>query len=147
MLAGGHGIGDFNLVQGGSTSTDEHGWFAKNELIGGSGPNDLIGRSGHVTFKPSSSSQVIFAGTSDITSDHGHHRINPPRGTFYKSVKGRLVPIQAPPPKLIQTTAPSRYLVQAQAIQDRKALRSQEQQFHEARLAQQEQQREASTPA
>ena len=105
-LDAGHGIGTFNVVQAGSTPTREHGWFGKNLLIGGTGPNELIGRTGHVRVKPTSSTQVIFTGSSDVSITHGHHRFNPPRGTFYKFVNGRLVAVPPPAPALIQTTSP-----------------------------------------
>jgi hypothetical protein len=60
-------------------------------LKGGSGPNQLIGRAGHVKFKPTKSTTEIFAGeprkrTSDLNPV-------PPGGTFYKYHHGRLVPI------------------------------------------------------
>src|SRR5205814_10256139 len=65
-IDGGHGGrnvlkgGDGELSQG--TGTREHGWFGFNILIGGPGPNQLIGRAGQVRFKPSKSTNLIFAG-------------------------------------------------------------------------------------
>jgi peptidyl-prolyl cis-trans isomerase A (cyclophilin A) len=111
-LAGGNGVKIFNVIQGGSTATREHGWYGKNTLIGGSGTNELIGRLGHVRFKPSDATTVMFAGDGNITSNgNGHHKINPPTGTFYKAVKSksgeeRIVPVPTPPLKFIQNTFP-----------------------------------------
>ena len=106
-LDGGHGHGTFNPLQAGSTSTREHGWFGKNLLIGGAGPNQLIGRAGHVKFQPTSTTQVIFAGNSHVVIANGRHRFLPPSGTFFKSVNGRLVPVPTPPLQLIESTAPT----------------------------------------
>ena len=60
VIDGGHG--GRNVLKGGSTETLEHGWFGHNVMIGGSGPNQLIGRAGHVKFKPSKATDLIFAG-------------------------------------------------------------------------------------
>ncbi len=45
-----------------AAETREHGWFGYTTLIGGTGPNQLIGLAGHVKFKPTKSTTVIFAG-------------------------------------------------------------------------------------
>ncbi len=50
-IDGGHGI--MNRLTGGGGETREHGWFGHTTLIGGPGPNQLIGLAGHVRFKPS----------------------------------------------------------------------------------------------
>jgi cyclophilin family peptidyl-prolyl cis-trans isomerase len=86
-IDGGHGYK--NHLTGGSVETREHGWFGHSVLVGGSGPNQLVGLAGHVKFKPSKSTNEIFAGKP-------HRRtalLNPvpPGGTFYKYVKGHLV--------------------------------------------------------
>jgi len=86
-IDGGHGYK--NKLYGGSVETLEHGWFGHSVLIGGSGPNVLIGLAGHVKFKPSKATILAFAGvphrrTSDL------HPV-PPGGTFYRYVKGHLV--------------------------------------------------------
>ncbi len=60
LLDGGHG--GRNKLKGGSTETREHGWFGFNTLIGGTGPNQLIGRAGHVKFRPTTATDLIFAG-------------------------------------------------------------------------------------
>ena len=88
-IDGGHGI--VNHLTGGGGPTREHGWFGHTTLIGGPGPNQLIGLAGHVKFKPSKATNVIFAGEP-------HRRtalLNPlpPGGTFYKFVHGHLVAI------------------------------------------------------
>ncbi len=85
------GQGYINYIRGGGGETREHGWFGYSILAGGVGPNELVGRAGHVKFKPSSSTIEIFAGvphkrTSDLNP-------TPPGGTYYKYVKGRLVPV------------------------------------------------------
>jgi cyclophilin family peptidyl-prolyl cis-trans isomerase len=88
-INGGHGRK--NALQGGGGPTREHGWFGFTTLIGGTGTNQLIGLAGHVKFKPTKSTTVIFAGqpkkrTSDLNP-------TPPGGTFYKFIHGRLVPV------------------------------------------------------
>ena len=88
-LDGGHG--GRNVLKGGSSETREHGWFGFNTLIGGTGPNQLIGRAGHVRFKPSKATTLIFAGVP-------HHRTallnpTPPGGTFYVFKHGHLIPV------------------------------------------------------
>jgi cyclophilin family peptidyl-prolyl cis-trans isomerase len=89
VIDGGHG--GRNVLKGGSTETREHGWFGFNTLIGGMGPNQLIGRAGLVKFKPSGATDLIFAGQP-------HRRTallnpTPPGGTFYVYKKGRLIPV------------------------------------------------------
>ena len=89
VLDGGHG--GRNRLKGGSTETLEHGWFGHTTLIGGTGPNQLIGRAGQVKFRPSKSTDLIFAGkpmrrTFDLNP-------TPPGGTFYVYKKGHLIPV------------------------------------------------------
>jgi cyclophilin family peptidyl-prolyl cis-trans isomerase len=88
-INGGHGRK--NALQGGGGPTREHGWFGFTTLIGGSGTNQLIGLAGHVRFKPTKSTNLIFAGQPKRRT----HLLNPtpPGGTFYKFVHGRLVPV------------------------------------------------------
>jgi cyclophilin family peptidyl-prolyl cis-trans isomerase len=85
LVDGGHG--GRNVLKGGGAETREHGWFGLNKLVGGTGPNELIGRAGHVKFKPSSTTTLIFAGTP------GRAPNVPPSGTFYVYQKGRLIPV------------------------------------------------------
>lgn len=89
VIDGGHG--GHNVLQAGSTETLEHGWFGHNVLKGGTGPNQMIGRAGHVKFKPTKSTDYIFAGTPNRRT----HMLNPtpPSGTFYVFKKGRLIPV------------------------------------------------------
>jgi len=100
-LDGGHG--GKNVLQAGSGSTREHGWFGQNTLIGGTGPNQLIGRAGHVKFKPTATTNEIFAGkghpgTRYHRSSHGGDASGSQAtgGTFYKYVNGHTVPTTAP---------------------------------------------------
>ena len=75
----------------GSTETLEHGWFGHNVLIGGTGPNQLIGRAGQVKFRPSKSTDLIFAGQPKQRTPLLNP--TPPGGTFYVYKKGRLIPV------------------------------------------------------
>jgi cyclophilin family peptidyl-prolyl cis-trans isomerase len=91
-LDGGHGHGK-NTLQAGAGTTVEHGWFGQNLLDGGSGPNKLIGRKGHVHFVPTKTTTQIFAGVPH-PGKAGHQQA--PGGTFYRFVNGKLVPIPTP---------------------------------------------------
>jgi cyclophilin family peptidyl-prolyl cis-trans isomerase len=88
-ISGGQGFK--NKITGGAGETREHGWFGYNTLIGGKGPNQLIGLAGHVRFKPSRATQEAFLGVPRKRSS----QLNPipPGGTYYKYVKGKLVPV------------------------------------------------------
>ncbi|HEX3448213.1 MAG TPA: Ig-like domain-containing protein, partial [Isosphaeraceae bacterium] len=85
------GQGYRNKLTGGSVETREHGWFGHSTLVGGSGPNQLIGRAGLVRFKPTKSTNLIFAGVPKKRTSHLN--ATPPGGTFFKLVRGRLVPV------------------------------------------------------
>jgi cyclophilin family peptidyl-prolyl cis-trans isomerase len=85
------GQGYKNKLTGGSVETREHGWFGHSTLVGGSGPNQLIGRAGLVRFKPTKSTNLIFAGVPKKRTSHLN--ATPPGGTFFKLVRGRLVPV------------------------------------------------------
>ncbi len=87
-LDGGHA--GRNVVKGGGGRTLEHGWFGHTVLVGGAGPNELIGRRGLVRFKPSSTTTLIFAGAPQ---SRFKHRTVRPGGTYYRFVKGHLVPV------------------------------------------------------
>jgi cyclophilin family peptidyl-prolyl cis-trans isomerase len=89
VIDGGHG--GRNVLKGGSTETLEHGWFGINTMIGGTGPNQLIGRAGHVKFRPSSATDLIFAGQPKRRTPLLH--ATPPGGTFYVYKKGQLIPV------------------------------------------------------
>jgi cyclophilin family peptidyl-prolyl cis-trans isomerase len=88
-IDGGHG--GQNILRGGSSETREHGWFGHTVLIGGKGPNQLIGRAGSVKFRPSKATDLIFAGVPKPRTFLLHPR--PPGGTFYVFKKGRLIPV------------------------------------------------------
>jgi len=83
------GQGRRNRLVGGGGETREHGWsLGTQTLVGGPGPNQLIGLAGHVRFKPSKSTTLIYAGepkarTFDLNP-------TPPGGTAYKFVHGHL---------------------------------------------------------
>jgi hypothetical protein len=79
------------FLTGGGGPTREHGWFGHTTLIGGPGPNQLIGLAGKVKFKPSKATTIIFAGEPRRRTA----LLNPlpPGGTFYKFVDGHLIPI------------------------------------------------------
>ncbi|MGC1717752.1 MAG: hypothetical protein WA746_02080 [Isosphaeraceae bacterium] len=87
-LDGGHG--GHNVIQAGAGPTREHGWFGHTLLIGGTGPDALIGRKGFVRFKPTTTTNLIYAG---VIKPRFSHRTVEPTGTFYRFVKGRLVPV------------------------------------------------------
>ena len=87
-LDGGHG--GQNVIQAGAGPTREHGWFGHTLLIGGTGSDALIGRKGFVRFKPTTTTNLIYAGE---IKPRFSHRTVAPSGTFYRFVKGRLVPV------------------------------------------------------
>jgi cyclophilin family peptidyl-prolyl cis-trans isomerase len=87
-LDGGHG--GHNVIQAGAGPTREHGWFGHTLLIGGTGPDELIGRKGFVRFKPTTTTNLIYAGA---IKPRFKHRTVAPSGTYYRFVKGRLVPV------------------------------------------------------
>ena len=90
LIDGGHG--GRNRLKGGGVETREHGWFGFNTMIGGAGPNQLIGRAGRVKFKPSTATDLIFAGTPGHRSGLNSAK-TPPSGTFYVYKGGRLIPV------------------------------------------------------
>jgi cyclophilin family peptidyl-prolyl cis-trans isomerase len=92
-LDGGHGGN--NVVHAGGGPSRLHGWFGHTLLIGGAGPNELVGRKGVVRFKPSSATTMIFAGIPRPRSLHLRYHSVPPGGTYYRFVKGRLVPVKS----------------------------------------------------
>ena len=86
------GQGRRNRLVGGGAETREHGWSQGNTtLVGGTGPNQLIGLAGHVKFKPSKSTTLIYAGqpktrTSDLNP-------TPPGGIVFRKAHGHYTPI------------------------------------------------------
>ena len=89
VLDGGHG--GRNRLKSGSTETLLHGWFGHTTLVGGSGPNQMIGRAGQVKFKPSKSTDLIFAGSPQKRTPLLN--ATPPQGTFYIYKKGKLAAV------------------------------------------------------
>jgi len=87
-LDGGHG--GQNVIQAGAGPTREHGWFGHTLLIGGTGSDTMIGRKGFVRFKPTTTTNLIYAGA---IKPRFKHRTVPPSGTYYRYVNGRLVPV------------------------------------------------------
>ncbi len=87
-LDGGHG--GKNVIKAGAGPTREHGWFGYSLLIGGTGSDTLIGRKGRVGFRPTSTTRLIYAGKVE---PRAKHRSVAPAGTYYRYVKGRLVPV------------------------------------------------------
>jgi cyclophilin family peptidyl-prolyl cis-trans isomerase len=85
------GHGTVAFLTGGGGPSREHGWFGFSTLIGGPGPNQLIGLAGHVKFKPSKATNLIFAGKPRRRTA----LLNPlpPGGTYYRFVDGHLIPI------------------------------------------------------
>ena len=85
------GQGFRNRLTGGAGATQENGWFGNSTLIAGTGKNQLVGLAGHVRFKPSKATTEIFAGTPQRRTN----QLNavPPTGTFYKYVRGHLIPV------------------------------------------------------
>jgi cyclophilin family peptidyl-prolyl cis-trans isomerase len=91
MLDGGPGMGK-KVVQAGAGATLEHGWYGQTLLVGGSGPNELVGRKGHVRFKPTSTTALVYVGNANPATSHRHP--TPPGGTYYRYVKGHLVRVK-----------------------------------------------------
>jgi cyclophilin family peptidyl-prolyl cis-trans isomerase len=89
VIDGGHGA--HNRLVAGSTETLEHGWFGITTMVGGSGPNQMVGRAGQVKFRPTKSTDLIFAGKPEPRA----HLLypTPPQGTFYVYKKGKLIPV------------------------------------------------------
>jgi cyclophilin family peptidyl-prolyl cis-trans isomerase len=85
------GYGHHNVLTGGGGSTREHGWFGHTTLVGGQGPNYLIGQAGHVRFKPSKATQLAFAGIPRRRTSHLSPV--PPGGTLYTLKNGHLVAV------------------------------------------------------
>ena len=89
VLDGGHG--GRNRLVAGSTETLEHGWFGHTTMVGSSGPNQMIGRAGQVKFRPSKSTDLIFAGKPQRRTPLLN--ATPPKGNFYVYKKGKLIAV------------------------------------------------------
>lgn len=90
-LDGGTGGGK-NILQAGSGATLEHGWYGHTLLIGGSGPNELVGRKGLVRFKPTSTTKLVYVGNANPAHEGIHP--TPAGGAYYRYVKGHLVRVK-----------------------------------------------------
>ncbi len=88
-LSGGNGFRTY--ITGGSGLSREQAWRGDSLLIAGPGTNQLLGLAGHVHFRANKQSILIFAGQPSQRTGKGH--IVPPTGTYYKYVKGRLIPV------------------------------------------------------
>ncbi len=80
-----------SFLTGGGGITIEQSWFGHTTLVGGPGPNYLIGRAGQVRFRPSSATQFVYAGVPKPRTA----LLNPvaPSGTFYKFIHHKLIPL------------------------------------------------------
>ncbi len=87
-LDGGHG--GHNVIQAGAGPTREHAWFGHTLLIGGTGKDAMVGRKGYVRFKPTATTNYIYAGN---IRPRFKHRTVQPTGTFYRYAHGRLIPV------------------------------------------------------
>ena len=90
-LDGGHG--GRNRLNAGGAPTTLHGWFGANVLAGGPEKDRLIGRAGRVRFVASPGGDIAFEGSPSRKSNG---EPNPPEGTFYRIVRGRLVALPSP---------------------------------------------------
>jgi cyclophilin family peptidyl-prolyl cis-trans isomerase len=82
------GMGGSNTLKAGGGRAILQGWYGKrNTLQGGSQRDLLIGRAGHVRFLKSDGNDVMYA------SDSGAP-MQGPRGTFYRWIGNRLVPVR-----------------------------------------------------
>ncbi len=86
------GRGGNNVIQAGAGPTREHGWFGHTLLIGGTGSDAMVGRKGVVRFRPTTTTNFIYAGVIKPRGK-GHRVVTAPSGTFYRFEKGRLVPV------------------------------------------------------
>ena len=78
------GHGTVAFLTGGGGPSREHGWFGHTTLIGGPGPNQLIGLAGKVKFKPTKATDLIFAGKPRRRT--ALLNTLPPGGTYYRFV-------------------------------------------------------------
>jgi hypothetical protein len=86
------GQGRRNRLVGGGAETREHGWSqGQSALVGGTGPNQLIGLAGHVKFKPSKSTTLIYAGQPKRRTSQLNP--TPPGGTAYRYAHGHYTAI------------------------------------------------------
>jgi hypothetical protein len=85
------GMGGTNVLKGGGGRAILQGWYGKmNTLQGGPQRDILTGRAGRVRFLKSEGNDVMFAGRSKSPQTG-------PKGTFYRWIGNRLVPIRQVP--------------------------------------------------
>ncbi len=105
------GQGGRNILQAGGGPSRLHGWYGLNRMTGGPATDALIGRVGHVKFRPSGGNDRAFAGQANPGRRLGQVaqpgflssvRAKPPTGTFYRFVNGRLVKVPTPGPSIEQ---------------------------------------------
>jgi hypothetical protein len=90
-LDSGHGGGK-NLLNAGAGPTLMNAWWGHTTLVGGSGPNEMVGRKGLVRFKPSSTTGLIYVGNANPATSARHP--TPAGGAYYRFVKGHLVRVK-----------------------------------------------------
>jgi cyclophilin family peptidyl-prolyl cis-trans isomerase len=94
------GQGQLNKLVAGSAVTREHGWFGHTTLVGGTGPNQLIGLAGHVKFKPTKTTTLIY--TAQPRRRTNQLNPVPPVQTYYRYIHGHLIAVPdsvfKPPP-------------------------------------------------
>jgi cyclophilin family peptidyl-prolyl cis-trans isomerase len=90
-LEGGRGDGRNTLKGYGVAGDLMQSWFGHTLMVGGSGPNEMIGKAGQVKFRPTSATDLIFAGKPSRRTALLYP--TPPSGTFYKYQHGRLIPV------------------------------------------------------
>jgi len=80
-----------SFLTGGGGITLEQSWFGHTTLVGGPGSNYLIGRAGHVRFRPSKATRLVYAGVPQRRTS----LLNPVgvSGTFYKFINHKLIPL------------------------------------------------------
>lgn len=92
------GMGGRNTITAGGGVTTIHGWFGKMNTVKGGPKNDrLYGQAGKIHF-------VKSGGKDTMLAAQPVNPTKPPRGTFYKWVKNRLVSKPAPKPLPFRTT-------------------------------------------
>lgn len=84
------GQGGQNSLRAGPGSTRSHGWYGQNTLIGGTGANQLLGQAGRVRFRPTATTQVMFAG---VIADPTHRIVS---GRYFRNANGKAVPGHTP---------------------------------------------------
>jgi cyclophilin family peptidyl-prolyl cis-trans isomerase len=91
------GMGGRNTLTAGGGVTTIQGWFGRMNTVKGGPNNDrLFGQAGKIQFVKSGGKDTMLAAQPTTPT-------KPPRGTFYKWVRNRLVPKPAPKPLPFRT--------------------------------------------